>query len=167
MRRTRSIVATALVGLLVTALAADARRGPRQIITAIVGGKRVKLKNKQISAPSLNGGSVAFGGGQQPHRLGQTLKGVTIGCAIGLESPIFPAFGQYCQIGYSETKFSRNLSYKQWASADDAKVHVTFESWDGTRLHGTFEGTLDPYPPGAPFGPVTVQNGSFTILFTQ
>jgi hypothetical protein len=166
MRHTRPITATLLVALLATALPVEARR-PKQIITAIVAGKRVKLKNKQIGAPSLNGGSVAFGGGQQPHRLGQTLKGVTIGCAIGLESPIFPAVGQYCQIGYSETKFSRNLSYKQWASADDAKVHVTFESWDGTRLHGTFEGTLDPYPPGAPFGPVTVQNGSFTILFTQ
>jgi hypothetical protein len=164
MRRTRSIVATALIGLLVTALAADARRGPRQIITAIVGGKRVKLKNKQISAPSLTGGSVAFAGGQQPHRLGQTLKGIAIGCAVGLESPIFPVVGQYCSIGYSETKFSRNLSYKQWASADET-VQVTFESWDGTRLHGTFEGTLAPYPAGAPYGPVTVQNGSFTILF--
>ena len=165
MRRTLPIVVTVLVALIATVLPADARR-PREIITALVGGKRVKLKNKQISEPSATGGSVAFAGGQQPHRLGQTLKSISIGCAAGLDSPIFPVDGQFCTLGYAETKFARPITYKQWAAAGDG-VRVTFESFDGTRLRGTFEGTLQPYPPGAPIAPVAVQNGSFTILFTQ
>ena len=164
MRQISSIVATVLIALLVTAFPLDAaRRRSRQSIVAIVAGHRVKFKNKQIADPSRTGGSVAFAGGQQPHRLGQTLKGLAVGCAFGLDSPIFPVDGQYCSIGYSETKFSRNLAIKQWVATDG--VRVTFESYDGTRLHGTFEGTLDPFDPNAGYGPVVVQNGTFTILF--
>lgn len=168
MRPTRWIATTLLAATLVAALPIDAAaRKPKPSIGAIVDGHRLKLRRKQLSDPTrTDAGGVAFAGGMQPRRLGQVLKSIAIGCALGLDSPVFPAAGQYCTIGYAETKFSTSLTIKQWAGGPDG-VQVTFDSYDGTRLRGTFQGTLAPADPNAGYGPVTVVKGAFTVVFPQ
>jgi hypothetical protein len=168
MRHSRWIVATLLVAALaVEAPVATARRKPKQSISAVVNGHRVKFGAKLISSSgSAASGSFETGGAQKPHRLGQTLRALVFGCATALASPVFPVDGQFCTMGYSETKFSRNLAIKQWAAAVDG-IRVTVTSFDGTRVTGTFDGTLPPSDPGADYGPATVADGKFSILLTN
>ena len=40
---------------------------------------------------------------------------------------------------------------------------MTFESFDGTRLQGTFSGTLQALPAGSG-APATVTNGKFSLV---
>ena len=165
MRHSRWIVAAVLLTALVAAAprAATARTPkPKQSISAVVNGHRLKFKRKAISSSGSADTGFATGGGQQPHRLGQTLRGLVVGCAIGLASSVFPVDGQFCTLGYSETKFSRNPTIKQWAAVEGVRVTIT--SFDGTRVNGTFDGTLPPATPGADYGPATVQGGKFSIV---
>jgi hypothetical protein len=168
MHPSRWIVAPLLVAALVaTAPVATARRKPKESISAMVNGHRVKFGRKLVnSSGSAESGSFATGGAQQPHRLGQTLKGLVFGCAVALASPVFPVDGQFCTMGYSETKFSQNFAIKQWAAAVDG-VRVTIAAFDGTHVSGTFDGVLPPADPGADYGPVTVQNGKFNIILGE
>ena len=154
--------------LLVTALVAappvtTARTPkPKQSISAVVNGHRLRFKRKAIGSSGSADTGFATGGGQQPHRLGQTLRALVVGCAIGLASSVFPVDGQFCTMGYSETKFSRNPTIKQWAAVEGVRVTIT--SFDGTRVTGTFDGMLPPSAPGADYGPATVQDGKFSIV---
>src|SRR5690242_19571001 len=79
---------------------------------------------------------------------------------MGLEAGA-PAPGQVCTIGYTEIKVSAHPTSKQW-QAQYGGPSVTFTSFDGTRVTGTFEGTLDPVA-GAP-GPISVTKGTFSVL---
>ncbi len=168
MRQSRWIAAAVLLTALVAAAPrpATARTTrPKQSISAVVNGHRVKFKRKAISSSGSADTGFATGGGQQPHRLGQTLRGLSFGCAVGLAGPVFPVDGQFCSMGYSETKFSRNPTIKQWSAAEGIRITIT--SFDGTRVNGTFDGTLQPFTPGAGFGPATVQDGKFSIVFPE
>ena len=164
MHASRRLAAVLLVVAALGAIAsvADARRRPKQSLSALVNGRRVKFGRKLItSTGSAETGTIAFGGGQQPHRLGQTLRGLSIGCAVALASPVFPVEAQFCSLGYSETHFARQLTSKAWAAVDG--VHLTVTSFDGTRVTGTFDGTLPPAP-GTDAAPVTITDGAFSIL---
>ena len=159
----RPFMATALGVALLLGGTAEAAK---QTVTAVVGGHRARFKNKTVVVTAAGAEGVVFGGAQKPRRLGQLLKGLTVSCPIGLDSATFPVDGQFCVIGYSETRFSQNFSIKQWSGGPDG-IRVTFMSFDGTRLRGTFEGTLAPFDPNGGYGPVTVQNGSFSVLAPQ
>ena len=164
MHPSRWIVVTLLVTTLVAALApATAHGRSKQSITARVNGHRVKFGRKLISTTgSAETGGLATGGGQKVRHLGQLVRGLVFGCAVALAGPTFPVEGQYCTMGYSETKVSRNPVFRQWAAVDG--VSVTVASFDGNRVTGTFSGTLPPANPGADYGPVTVTDGSFSVL---
>jgi hypothetical protein len=166
MHASRWIVAPLLVATLVTPAPEVMARKPKESISAVVGGHRVKFGRKLVTTSgSAESGSFATGGGQPVRRLGRTVKGLVFGCAIALTSPVFPVDGQFCTMGYSETKVSRNPVIRQWAAAEG--VRVTVDSFDGSRLSGTFEGTLPPATPGADYGPVTVANGKFAVILGQ
>jgi hypothetical protein len=164
MRASRWIVAAVLLTTLAAAppMATARTPKPKQSISAVVNGHRVKFKRNAISSSGSADTGFATGGAQQPHRLGQTLRGLVVGCAIGLASSVFPVDGQYCTMGYSETKFSRNPTFKQWAAVEGVRVTIT--SFDGSRVNGTFDGMLLPATPGADYGPATVQGGKFSIV---
>jgi hypothetical protein len=167
MHSTRWIVVSLLVAVVVATAPVASARKPKESISAVVNGHRVKFGRKLVSTSgSAESGSFATGGAQQPHRLGQTLKGLVFGCAVALASPVFPVDGQFCTMGYSETKFSRNLTIKQWAAAVDG-VRVTVTAFDGTHASGTFDGVLPPADPNADYGPVTVQNGKFNVILGE
>lgn len=144
-------------------VAAARRPVLKQSLSALVNGKKVKFKNRTITTSHIGEG-VAIGGGQQPHRLGQLVKGITVGCVSGVAGPTFPSSGQFCNLGYSEIKFGKGLPYKQWVAVDG--VTVTFTSFDGSRLHGTFSGTVPPAA-GTDAAPVTMTNGKFSVVLTQ
>jgi hypothetical protein len=147
---------------------AAAAKRPKSVVTAIVGGHRVKFAKRTIEA-TARGDSIAFGGGQTPHRLGQTLKAMAVGCAVALSGGVFPVDGQFCTMSYSEIKFRRPITTKSWVAVSDPlegldAIRVTVESFDGTVVRGSFSGTLQPDASNAGSGPVTVQNGKFTIV---
>lgn len=160
MRHARWLV----VPLIVVALAAQApvanARKPKATLSAVVNGHRVRFGRKLISSSGdAASGVIAFGGAQKPHRLGQTLHSLAVGCAIALSANAFPADGMFCTMSYAEVKFSRHLTTKSWAAVDGVTVTVT--SFDGTRVAGTFSGTLQP---GAGTdGPATLTDGKFDL----
>jgi hypothetical protein len=168
MHSSRWIVVTLLVTALVAPIApATARRLPKESISARVNGHRIKFGRKLINTSgSAESGTLATGGGQPIRHLGQLARGLVFGCAIALTGPTFPVDGQFCTMGYSETRVSRNPTIKQWAAAVDG-VRVTVTSFDGSRVTGTFEGTLPPANPGADYGPVTVSDGNFSVILGQ
>jgi hypothetical protein len=166
MRRKRWFVMVALAAALMAELPADqaAARKPKETVSAVINGHRFKLKRAQLATGRTPEGGFSVGGGTRPHRLHQVIKGIALGCAIGLASDVFPVPGQFCAVGYSEIVFASSLPTKQWVGISDA-VEVTLDSFDGTRLKGTFQGTLAPADPNAGYGPATIQNGRFSIVF--
>ena len=94
--------------------------------------------------------------------LGQTVKALVVTCAAGpLAGCTLPGPDQVCTVAYLETKLGRHPTSKEWSTSPGGAT-VTFTSFDGTRVQGTFAGTLDAIY-GAT-GSVTVTNGSFNIL---
>ncbi len=156
--RMRTVLAAALVASLPIAAAAK----PKQTMSAIVNGRRIKLKNKRIEGAIAGAGGISITGGTKLHHLGQVAKTLVVTCASGpLAGGTLPAAGQFCTVGYTETKLSRNPTSKEWLAPYGGPT-VTFASFDGTRVQGTFEGTLDPV--AGTTTPVTVTNGTFNIL---
>jgi hypothetical protein len=165
MRHARWII----VPLIVVALAAHApvaaARKPKETLSAVVNGRRVKFGRKLISSSgSATSGIIAIGGAQKAH-FGRTARVLGVGCAIALSGATFPADGMFCTMNYTEVKLSRSgLTTKGWTAVEG--VQVTVESFDGTRVAGTFNGTLQP-PAGASYGPATVTSGIFNVPLNQ
>jgi hypothetical protein len=154
-----AVVTTSVVG------DAGAARRRRSVITAVIAGHRVRFRGRFVTA-THTGDSVNFTGATKPRRFHQLIRGVSVNCAAALSAGVFPADGQACSINYSEFRFERrqNPSPLQWAAGDPA-VHVKIESYDGTQIAGTFQGTLAPFGSTPPPGPVTIEGGRFTLFF--
>ncbi len=164
MRHVRWIV----VPLIVIALAAHApdaaarKRKPKESISAVVNGRRVKFARKLITTDgNATVGDITLTGAQVPRRLGRTYHSLSLGCAVALSGGVFPADGMFCVMSYVQIKFARPLVTHSWAGAADG-VQVTVTSFDGTRIAGTFSGTLEP--DSATDGPATVTDGTFDVL---
>ena len=163
MRSNRWVVGTAFVVALVASLPIEAVAKPKETVKAVVNGHKLRLKNKQIDPGSniVGAGGIDITGGTKPHRLGQTIKSLVVTCAAGpLAGGTLPGPGQVCTIAYMETKLSRNPTAKEWSTAPGGAT-VTFTSFAGGRVEGTFEGTLT-----ALFGATgsITANGTFSIL---
>ncbi len=164
MRTNRWIVAPAVITALVASFAVDAAAKPKQTITAIVNGHKLKLKNQQIQGAIAGAGGISITGGTKLRHLGQVVKSLVVTCASGPltgSTLAAPAPGQTCTIGYMEMKVSRHPTAKQWQAPYGGPT-VTFTNFDGTRVQGTFAGTLDPV--SGTSESVTVTNGLFSIV---
>ncbi len=157
-----------VVGTLVAALAVtfpiEAGAKPKQTMSAFVNGHKLKLKNKQIFPGSgiVGVGGIDITGGTKYHHIGQIAKTLVVTCAAGpLAGGTLPGPGQTCTVAYMETKLAANPTSKEWSTSPGGAT-VTFTSFDGTRVQGTFEGTLDAVFGAS--GSVTVTNGTFNIL---
>jgi hypothetical protein len=157
-----------LVGIVLAALVACLPTGatakPKETLRAVINGHRLRLKNKQIDPGSniVGAGGIDITGGTMPHRLGRVAKTLVVTCAEGpLAGGTLPGPGQVCTLAYQETKLSLHPVVKEWSTSPGGAT-VTFTAFDGSRVEGTFEGTLDALIGTS--GSVTVTNGTFSIL---
>jgi len=138
--------------------------GKHDKITAVVNGHRVRFHGKLVCDAYNQGdmsGVFSVTAGQLPHRLGQLVRTIVVTCEIDLAGGTPPLS---CSIGYSEVKLARSPIYRQFGG-NLPDVQVTFTSYDGTSVKGTFSGTLAPLA-GATSA-ATVTKGSFSLLLGQ
>jgi len=130
-------------------------------ISAVVGGKRLKFRRGQV-CDSYNQGDMSgvfeVTGGKKPHRIGQLLRALAVGCAVDLAAGTPPLT---CNIGYTQFRASANADFHMYAG-NSPDVQVTFTSYDGTHLSGTFSGTLAAED--GTTNSIAVTNGSFSLL---
>ena len=155
-----TLAATLAVPLLLTLPATEARAGKGDKVTATVNGRRVKFRKKLVCG-GYTSGAVAVVGGQMPHRLHQLARTIVVSCVlIDVTKSTFPVSPPSCQVGYNEIRFKPQLA-RQWVGASP-DIQVTLEAFDGTRLQGSFGGTLGPF--GGTTSAATVTNGTFSVL---
>jgi hypothetical protein len=142
---------------------ATARRR-RPNVTATINGRHRRWGARKITV-TLTGGLVAIiATVKRPHRLNQFIPQTGITCALDLAGafPVTPAFPQLCIVTYSELRFSRNPSPKSWGGNNyDGTATVTFDSYSGGRLTGTFHGTL--MSQDTPPNPPVIEDGTFSV----
>jgi hypothetical protein len=157
-------MAATILAALVATLPLDATAKPKETVSAVINGRRLRLKNKQIDPGSniVGAGGIDIEAGTKFHHIGQVAKALVVTCAAGpLAGGTVPGPGQTCTVAYQETKLSLHPVLKEWSTSPGAAT-VTFTSFDGSRVQGTFEGTLPPLV-GAT-NTVTITNGAFSIL---
>ena len=137
--------------------AAAARK--KNTVTATINGKRYKFKGRYVIFNYGSAGVLAVA--TKPARPGGTLRALGFGCAFLLPDVAYPFTPDpaYCTANYTETKVSRSPTTKSWFGTQDG-TRVTYESFDGSRLTGTFTTALDPLP-GNASPPVTIE-GTFS-----
>jgi hypothetical protein len=92
------------------------------------------------------------------------VPGVAITCPLNTAGPFptTPAFPDLCLLGYTEFKFRAPIVTRMWGGNNfDGGVTVTFDAFDGNRLTGHFQGTLDSQDTPAN-APVTL-DGQFAV----
>jgi hypothetical protein len=153
------------IGLVTDGVAAKKKRKER--LTALVDGKKFKARDFN-SPPSA---SPIVIGGTRP-RVGTVLRSFDITCEVPLsqlQPPVTLADG--CTVRYYEFRYdgAESLPTRRFLGTNDTgAVQVAIESFDGSRLTGTFQGTLGPmdahpeenFPPP----PVTVEDGYFSVV---
>ena len=137
----------AILGLVcaigLAATPASAAKGDK--LTAVVDGKKLKLRNKTVCA-GYTTAAVAITGGTKFHHLGQLLRAIAISCDVDLTTATPPVSPPICTIAYTENRTSlRHPTSKAWSSIstpDNPVIQVTISSFSGGRVKGTFSGTL-------------------------
>lgn len=161
MRISRSGWLVALLGAVVLAgpLIGDAvAKKPKARFSAMVDGKRRKALKRAIffiystTSFSVNGATKLRRG---------VSRTITANCLGDLRALVLPAtlgcYGTYTEAG--------RTGAKDWARNNG--MEVTLESFDGSRVVGTFRGALDPGPSHASDLPVTIEGGSCSIILTD
>ena len=157
----RFLPAVIAIALLAGLPATQAIAGKGDKISAVVGGKRVKFRRGQVCDGYNQGdmtGVFSVTGGNKPHRPGQLLRGLAVGCAVDLAGGTPPLT---CEIGYTQFRASANLDLHQYAGAGP-DVQVTFSGYDGTHVSGTFNGTLAAADGTS--GSIAVTDGKFSLV---
>jgi hypothetical protein len=170
MRRRRWVAAVALGAALAVGLAADgvaAKKKRKERLTALVDGKKFRARDFNTSAP---GASPFLIGGTKP-RVGTIIRSLEVTCLVPLpelEPPV--TLSDRCTVRYNDFRFGGaegGTTRRFRGENETGAVQVTIESFDGSRLIGTFGGTLaavdaSDEPLEAP--PVTVENGYFSVV---
>ena len=156
----RIVTMIVLAGVLAASVPgpAVAARKQKNTIVATVNGKPLRWSGRLVPiGDDLSGLTVI---GTKPVRPGRVGRTIGLGCPIYLPSFAVPGVAPQCSGSYLETKAAgRHVSIKSWL-ATSGQMQVTIESFDGTRVTGTFSGTVQPVGDNLD-GPVTVE-GSFS-----
>jgi len=159
--RTRWKLAVMLGVALATAFpVSEAAAGRGDKITATVNGHRVRFRRGQVCDGATAAG-FSIVGAQKPHRLGQTLRGLALGCAIDVSTITSPVSPEFCVMGYTEIRFKPGVPTKQWGGSNP-DIQITLSPVSGGRLQGMFSGTLQPESGST--APATVTNGKFSVV---
>lgn len=152
-----------VLGIALSLLATDVGAGRKELLKAKIDGRRFKgnLQPAIVGARDATLDTLTLNALYQHIRPGKgTVKTLTIIAAVDLDAALpvtVPAFS---------STFSDN-SYSGFIPGDPnvwsgEGVSVTIESFNGTRITGTFEGTIPPVS-GQATAPAVVEKGKFKI----
>ena len=141
---------------------AEAKKKPKQSMSAKVDGKLVK--GKTVVVAYLAGVRTGATGGATPKslRIGTPIRTIQFLCGVDMKTltpPVTLASGE-CGGQYNETKLGVP-GRKSWQSSS---FSVTVTSIAGTRVKGSFEGTLPPTPDHAGDKTHVITKGKFSIV---
>ena len=159
-RRSGLLVMAVSVAALLGSPSADAlakrKPKPKTRMVAMVNGKLLKGKRPIIAVYAST--SFSINAASRPKR--RIVRTVTANCLGDVKAVALPTTFTSCYGTYTEA--GSRAPARDWSGT----MEVTVESFDGTRIVGTFRGTLAlATPAGEP--PATVENGSFSIALTD
>ena len=128
------LVLVALGGCFQTATALAAKKRPVRTVTATVNGKHIRWRGRLV----LFNYDTAIGLRVIGTKILAT-KTIGVGCPILFSAYTYPFTMTVCDATF-QTRRGRHSSF--WTNLNT--MQVTFNSFDGTNVTGTFSGTLDP-----------------------
>ena len=155
----------AVAGLLAMPTSGDAMRGKKEKLKAKINGKGFKANLKQSIVGTHDGltNLVILNGTFHKGLTKVTIKNLTVSCVAPLEGATFPMTVTDCTGSFSiSTASIRGSSLVAWAGSG---LSMTITSFDGTRLNGTFEGTLPANDVAQQ--PANIVNGKFAVDLLQ
>jgi hypothetical protein len=143
----------------VVATPAWAAKGDK--LTAVVNGKKLKVRNKLVCAGYTTAAVSVTGTTKNPFHV---IRSIGIACVVDLTTAALPGSPSFCDITYTETRLlpPKHAFSKAWGSIstpDNPVLQVTISSFSGGRLEGTFSGTLAGETAGTP---ATTVHGTFS-----
>ena len=152
------------LGIALSLLAVEAGAGRKELVKAKIDGKRFKgnLQPAIIGARDATLDTLTLNGLYQRIRPGKgTVKTLTIITTVDLESATLPVTVPAFSSTFSDNTYSGFVpgAPNVWSGEG---VSVTIESFDGSRVTGTFEGTIPPAS-GQATAPAVVEKGKFKV----
>ena len=149
---------TALV--LVGAVSVESAMAKKNKLIATVNGKRFKWKGRYVSTLTSDAGTITIA-----TKPGRTIRTLGFGCAVNLSRESFPLTTptEFCNANYTETTH-RGSRIKGWLGLQG--VRVTYESFDGTRVKGSFSFVLPALSPND-LPPATIEGTFDTTVRTE
>jgi hypothetical protein len=125
-----------------------------------VDGKRFKaLKRAIFFTYTTTGFSIV---GQTRVKRGVS-RSISVNCgSVDLQTTPIPSPALPCLGIYQETIVRRGGGLRNWTSYG---TELTIESFDGSRVTGTFRGVITPSTSNPEEPPVTIEQGSFSAAF--
>jgi len=150
------VTALALVGV----LSVEPAMAKKNKVIATVNGKRFKWKGRYVSTGTSDVGTITVA-----TKPGRTIRTLGFGCAVNLSRETFPLTtpAEFCNANYTETT-NRGSRIKGWLALQG--VSVTYESFDGTRVRGSFSFVLQALSPND-LPPATFEGTFDTAVQTQ
>jgi len=153
-----------VLGIGLALLAVDAGAGKKELVKAKVDGKRFKgnLQPAIVGARDASLDTLILNALYQRIRPGKgTVKTLTIIAEVDLDGATFPITVPAFSATYSDNSYSGFIpgDPNVWSGEG---VTVTIQSFDGTRVTGTFEGTI-PAASGEATAPAVVEKGKFKV----
>ncbi len=144
---------------------AAARQRKKSSLTATINGKRFKPTGKVPLVAAYDPGTdlLVIGGTStkiRPRR--GTVRILAISCIVDLDAGVFPAPCTATTAQYSDNTYTGRIPGTPTAWAGEG-IGMTIDSYDGTRVRGTFSGSLPPGIGGAT-GPATFSDGRFSLV---
>jgi hypothetical protein len=160
-----------IVGLLAVAClvalptSGDAMRGKKEKLRAKVNGKGFKANVREsiVGTHDTLTNLVIVNGTSHKGVRKVTIKNLTVSCVAPLEGATFPMTVTDCTGSFSiSTASIGGSSLVAWAGSG---LSMTITAFDGTRLRGTFEGTLPPNDVAEQ--PANIVKGKFAVDLLQ
>jgi len=151
----------AVAGLLALPAGGDAMRGKKEKLKAKINGKGFKanLKDSIVGAHDPTTNVVTLIGLSHKGLRKVTVKTLSLSCVAPLAGTTFPMTVTDCTGSFSiATASLGGASSVGWAGPG---LSMTVTSFDGTRLNGTFDGTLPPSDLSD--SPANVLKGKFAV----
>jgi hypothetical protein len=157
-RRCKRAVAGAALAILAITLPATTEAKTPHAVSATVSGKRVKWKGRLVRVTDSTSGFILVA-----TKLYAT-KTIGVGCGILLAGQTFPlTMTMGCNMNYAVHKHGGEIWLNTGLDPNNPMT-VTFASFDGTVVQGTFSGVLT----SATLGGSTLSiQGSFDAALTQ
>ena len=165
MRMWKIVGLLAVAGLLVLPTGSDAMRGKKEKLKAKINGKGFKANVRESIIGTHDGltNLVILNGTFHKGLTKVTIKNLTVSCVAPLDGVTFPMTVTDCTGNFSiATASIRGSSLVAWAGSG---LSMTITSFDGTRLNGSFEGTLPPNDVAQQ--PANIVKGKFAVDLLQ